>query len=261
MVNFSAGRGSPDCTGPGFHQAGGFPACWQGASGDTIGFRSVGFAHRALAEARRMVPNAHAPRIVRAKPLMKPRLILASESPRRKQLLEEAGYEFDIEPSGINEPDISAEMSPWAYAAHLAWRKAAEVARRRSSGLILAADTICVVDGEVLTKPVDRADAERMIRLQEGRNTHVISGICLYRVDRHEWIGAVEVSLVQFKPLSDIERLAYLDSERWQDKSGGYGVQDQDPFVAVVRGSFSNVVGLPLERLEVLLQTYLAQAF
>src|SRR5271168_5390069 len=123
---------------------------------------------------------------------MKPRLILASESPRRKQLLEEAGYEFEVEPSGIDEPEPSSEASPWHYAAQLAWRKAAEVARRRATGLILGADTICVVEGEILTKPVDRADAERMIRLQEGRNTYVISGICLYCVDRHEWVGAVE---------------------------------------------------------------------
>jgi len=194
--------------------------------------------------------------LMRPKPPMKPRLILASESPRRQQLLAEAGYEFEIEPAGIDEPEPSAEMSPWAFAAHLAWRKAAEVARRRSSGLILGADTICVVEGEVLTKPLDRSDAERMIRLQEGRNTHVITGICLYRVDRHEWVGAVDVSVVQFKRLSDDDRLNYLDSARWQGKSGGYGVQDHDPFVDVVRGSFSNVVGLPVERLGALLQAY-----
>ena len=192
---------------------------------------------------------------------MKPRLILASESPRRKQLLAEAGYEFEVDPAGIDEPEPIAEMSPWAYAAHLAWRKAAEVARRRSNGLILGADTICVVEGEILNKPLDRADAELMILRQEGRSTHVISGICLYRVDRHEWVGAVEVSVVAFKPLSAEDRLAYLDSDRWQGKSGGYGVQDEDPFVSVVRGSFSNVVGLPLERLEALLQTYPALAF
>ena len=187
---------------------------------------------------------------------MKPRLILASESPRRKQLLEEAGFELEVDPAGIDEPEPSHEMSPWAYAAHLAWRKAAEVARRRSTGLIVGADTICIVEGEILNKPLDRSDAERMIRLQEGRNTHVLSGICLYRVDRNEWIGAVEVSIVRFKPLSDQERIAYLDSEAWQGKSGGYGVQDNDPVVTVVHGSFSNVVGLPVERLKALLQTY-----
>jgi septum formation protein len=197
----------------------------------------------------------------RPESLMKPRLILASESPRRKQLLEEAGYEFEVDPAGIDEPEPSSEMSPWAYAAHLAWRKAAEVARRRSTGLVLGADTICVVEGEILNKPLDRADAERMIRLQEGRNTHVISGLCLYRVDRHEWVGAVEVSVVQFQPLTDPDRVAYLDSEEWQGKSGGYGVQDKDPLVTVVRGSFSNVVGLPVERLAILLRTYPELAF
>jgi septum formation protein len=122
--------------------------------------------------------------------------------------------------------------------------------------LILGADTVCAVDGQILNKPLDREDAERMIRLQEGRDTEVISGICLYRADREEWIVAVEVSVVRFRPLSGNERNAYLDSARWEGKSGGYGVQDRDPFVAVVRGSFSNVVGLPMERLAALLQGY-----
>ena len=140
--------------------------------------------------------------------------------------------------------------APRYYAAQLAWRKAAEVARRRrSSGLILAADTVCSVAGEILNKPEDRADAERMIRLQEGRDTEVISGLCLYRADREEWVGAVEVSFVRFRPLERRERQDYLDSRRWEGKSGGYGVQDRDPFVSVVSGSFSNVVGLPMERL------------
>jgi septum formation protein len=187
---------------------------------------------------------------------IKPRLILASASPRRKQLLEEAGYAFEVDVSGVEEPPPPAGTDPSAYAAHLAWRKAAEVARRRSDGLILAADTVCSVAGEILNKPKDRADAERMIRLQEGRDTEVISGLCLYRADRMEWIGAVEVSVVRFRPLDDREREAYLDSRRWEGKSGGYGVQDRDPFVMVAGGSFSNVVGLPMERLAALLEGY-----
>jgi septum formation protein len=191
---------------------------------------------------------------------MKPRLILASASPRRRQLLERAGYEFEVDPSGIDEPEPIAGVSPWDYAAQLAWRKAAEVARRRPHGLILGADTICVARGQVLNKPLDRADAERMIRLQEGCDTDVISGLCLYHGSRDEWVGAVELSVVRFRPMDDDERRVYLDSERWQGKSGAYGVQDRDPFVAVVRGSFSNVVGLPVERLEALLQAYPALA-
>jgi septum formation protein len=187
---------------------------------------------------------------------MKPRLILASASSRRRELLAEAGYPFEVVASGVEEPEPDASTSPAAYAAGLAWRKAAVLAQRRRAGLILGADTVCAVQGQVLNKPRDRADAERMIRLQEGHDTEVISGICLYRADREEWIGAIEVSVVRFKPLTDLERNAYLDSRRWEGKSGGYGVQDRDPFVAVVRGSFSNVVGLPMERLAALLESY-----
>lgn len=187
---------------------------------------------------------------------LKPRLILASASPRRRQLLEEAGYSFEVDASGVEEPPPAPGTLPSVYAAQLAWLKAAEVVRRRESGLILAADTVCCVDGEILNKPEGRADAERMIRLQEGHDTDVISGICLYRAGREEWVGAVEVSVVRFRPLEDRERAAYLDSGRWEGKSGAYGVQDRDPFVSVVRGSFSNVVGLPMERLVGLLDRY-----
>jgi septum formation protein len=171
-------------------------------------------------------------------------------------LLEDAGYSFEVVASGVEEPPPAPGTSPSAYAAELAWRKAAEVARRRASGLILAADTVCCVAGEVLNKPEDRADAERMIRLQEGRDTEVISGVCLYRAGRDEWIGAIETSVVRFRKLDDPEREGYLDSGRWEGKSGAYGVQDRDPWVTVVSGSFSNVVGLPMERLADLLERY-----
>ncbi|MGO8903570.1 MAG: Maf family protein [Isosphaeraceae bacterium] len=187
---------------------------------------------------------------------MKPTLILASASPRRRQLLAEAGYAFEVDPSDVAEPEPAAGASPWQYAADLAWRKAMAVARRRQAGLILAADTVCAVGSQILSKPLDQADARRMIRLQEGHDTDVVTGLCLYRAGRDEWIGTVERSVVRFRPLSDAERTDYLRSNRWAGKSGGYGVQDNDPFVSVVRGSFSNVVGLPMERLALLLRTY-----
>lgn len=187
---------------------------------------------------------------------MKPRLILASASPRRRMLLEEAGYALQIDPSGLDEPEPKPDESAACYAANLAWQKAAAVARRHGKGLVLGADTVCEVGGQILNKPLDRADAERMIKLQEGHDTDVISGICLFRAESQEWVGAIEVSVVKFRRLSDHERAGYLDSNRWQGKSGGYGVQDRDPFVSVIRGSFSNVVGLPMERLAQLLQDY-----
>jgi septum formation protein len=184
------------------------------------------------------------------------RLILASASPRRRLLLAEAGYEFEVEPSGIDEPLPSGPVDPGHYAADLAWRKADDVARRRGSGLILAADTVCTVEGVILNKPEDRADAERMIRLQEGRDTEVLTALCLYRADRCEWAGAIETSTVRFRVLTDAERQAHLDSGQWRGKAGAYGVQDDDPWVEVVAGSWSNVVGLPMERLAELLRWF-----
>ncbi|MFO0907881.1 MAG: Maf family protein [Isosphaeraceae bacterium] len=183
-------------------------------------------------------------------------LILASASPRRRQLLTEAGYSIEVIPSDVPEDEPPPGTDPAIYAAELAWRKAAAVARRVGRGLILAADTTCAVDHHILNKPVDRADAERMIRLQEGRDTEVITALCLYRADRAEWVGAVETSIVRFRPLSDLERTTYLDSGRWEGKAGAYGVQDNDPFLAVTSGSVSNVVGLPMERLARLLDEH-----
>jgi nucleoside triphosphate pyrophosphatase len=180
-------------------------------------------------------------------------LILASASPRRRQLLSEAGYAFEVDPSHVDEPEPVGPTPVAEYVAWLAWRKAASVASRRMSGLILGADTACAVGGEILNKPLDRADAERMIRLQEGREIEVVTGLCLYRADRREWVGAAEVTVCRCRPLTDEERLEHLDSGRWEGKAGAYGVQDNDPFVTVVRGSWSNVVGLPMERLASLL--------
>lgn len=184
------------------------------------------------------------------------RLILASASPRRQELLGQAGYDFEVDPSGIDEPDPGAEVDPATYAVEMAWRKAASVARRRAAGLVLAADTCCAVDRQILNKPIDRDDAERMLRLQEGRDTEVLTALCLLRADRFEWVGTVETSIVRFRPLSDAERVGYLDTGRWQGKAGAYGVQDRDPFLSVVRGSESNVVGLPMEALARLLREY-----
>jgi len=183
-------------------------------------------------------------------------LILASASPRRRQLLTEAGYSFEVDPSGVEEPEPGPDVEPSEYAALLALKKAQAVARRRGAGLVLAADTIGAVDGHILNKPVSRADAERMIRLQEGRDSDVLTAICLYQAERNEWVGAVETSVVRFKALTDEERNAYLDGARWDGKAGAYGVQDRDPFVQVAQGSISNVVGLPMERLASLLREF-----
>jgi septum formation protein len=184
------------------------------------------------------------------------KLILASASPRRRQLLAEAGYAIEVDPSGIDEPEPTGPIDVRRYAAELAFRKAFEVARRRGAGLVLAADTACAVGGVILNKPADRADAERMIRMQEGREVEVVTALVLLRAERLEWAGAIETSVVRVRPLSDAERRAYLEGGQWRGKAGGYGVQDDDPFVTVVTGSWSNVVGLPMERLADLLSEH-----
>jgi nucleoside triphosphate pyrophosphatase len=184
------------------------------------------------------------------------KLILASASPRRRQLLIDAGYEFEVDPSDIEEPEPVGPVDPASYVAELAWRKAHTVAQRHSEGLILAADTTCSVDGRLLNKPIDRADAERMIRLQEGREIEIVTALCLFRVERAEWLAALERSTVYVRALTDAERIEHLDSGRWHGKAGAYGVQDDDPFVRVCSGSFSNVVGLPMERLAILLRDH-----
>ncbi len=180
-------------------------------------------------------------------------LILASASPRRRHLMAAAGYAFEVDPSHYREPEYDGSQTPAAFASELAWRKALDVARRRERGLILGADTLCDLDGMVLGKPADREDAERMVRVQEGRDVRVITGLCLCRAGGAEWTGGFEVSVVRFRRLTDAERREHLDSRRWEGKAGAYGVQDHDPFVTVVRGSWSNVVGLPMERLAALL--------
>src|SRR5947209_1135858 len=143
-------------------------------------------------------------------------LILASASPRRRQLLAEAGYAFEVEPPEVDEPGPDPGVSPAQYASMLAWRKAWAVADRRQGGLILAADTVCAVNHEILGKPADRTDAERMIRLQEERDSQVITGICLLRGDQSEWVGAVETSICRFRRLTAAERREHLDSGRWE---------------------------------------------
>ncbi len=166
-------------------------------------------------------------------------LILASASPRRRLLLEQAGYRIEVDPSRFDEPEPSPGTLVADYVADLAWRKAHDVARRRGSGLILGADTSCSAAGEILNKPRDRADAERMLRLQEGTDTAVVTGVCLYRADQGVWLGFTEACVCRCRSLTAAERTRYLDSGLWQGKAGAYGLQDDDPFVAVTSGTWS----------------------
>ena len=174
-------------------------------------------------------------------------LILASASPRRRNLLAEIGLRFDVYPCPLSEPlRKPATVAPAAWAEALACFKAHAVAERFPGRWVLGADTIVVCGGELLGKPDDVADARRMLELQAGRATDVITGVCvLRRVERVRRMIGHEVTTVWMRNAPG-EREAYLSSGDWRGKAGAYGIQDvADRLVDCIEGSFSNVVGLP----------------
>lgn len=178
--------------------------------------------------------------------------ILASASPRRRQLLEQAGHSFTVRASHVDEPPPDSFPDPVAYATYTAWLKATRAARP-DDRLVLGADTIVSCDGIVTGKAVDRADAKRILERMSGAEQDVLTGVCLVLPRLGVSLTDCVATRVRSNPMSPEELERYLDSNEWVGKAGAYGIQDQDPFVSVVEGSFSNVVGLPIERLAELL--------
>jgi len=171
------------------------------------------------------------------------RLVLASASPRRAELLRAAGFEFTIRVADVDESAWSGE-SPRDYVMRLAGDKARAVARRTDE-LILAADTTVVVDGEILGKPADAADAMRMLRRLSGRAHQVLTAVCLL-ADGMATLG-VDTTTVEFAPMTPQEVDWYVASGESMDKAGAYGIQGRvSRFVRRIEGSYSNVVGLPV---------------
>jgi septum formation protein len=176
---------------------------------------------------------------------MERRVILASASPRRAELLRAAGIAFDIQAANVDEETMSGE-SPTDYVSRLAEAKARVVHEGDGEQTVLAADTAVVIDGEILSKPIDEADAKRMLRMLSGRTHEVLTAVCVFHpgqiVDTR-----VETTTVEFAPLSDLEIEWYVASGECMDKAGAYAVQGlASRFVTRVDGSYSNVVGLPI---------------
>ena len=182
--------------------------------------------------------------------MTKRKLILASRSPRRRQLLTEAGYQFEVvEPSAGVECGVCSRESPAELVARLAFEKAADVARRVGRGLVLGCDTVAEVDGEMLGKPDGEALARRMLEMLRGREHRVLSGVCLWNVPDGEPMTRVAVTRLRMDRLSDEQLDAYIASYQWEGKAGAFGYQDGLDWVHVIEGSESNVVGLPMEML------------
>jgi septum formation protein len=182
--------------------------------------------------------------------IRRPNLILASRSPRRRELLARAGYRFEVRPPReVAEDHLLGGETPTRFVARLAFQKAADVASRLARGLILGCDTVAECDGEVLGKPSDDTQARRMLETLRGRAHRVLSGLCLWQQPGARAIVRVAVTTLRMDPLTDEQIDHYLAAGTWKGKAGAFGYQDRLGWVHVVEGSESNVVGLPLELL------------
>jgi septum formation protein len=180
-------------------------------------------------------------------------LYLASASPRRLELLQRLGFDPRVRPTGVDESFVDGE-SPSEHVARLARLKgqaAAEVLRGESlQAAVLAADTAVVLSGAILGKPADDEDARRMLRMLSGRTHEVLTAVYLERIDTGTHASAVECTRVHFRAYGAADIDAYVRSGEPLDKAGAYGIQGLGVFLTDgIEGSWSNVVGLPLERL------------
>jgi septum formation protein len=176
------------------------------------------------------------------------RIVLASASPRRRELLTLAGVPFVVVPSRVDEVPLPGE-APRRFARRAARDKGEEVARRRPEDWVLSADTIVAVGGTILGKPADRREAAEMLALLQGREHRVLTAVSLLCASRGYRDEVVESTRVRFRPLSAGEIRGYVATGEWDDKAGAYAVQGKGALlVEGVHGSFTNVVGLPVTR-------------
>jgi len=174
------------------------------------------------------------------------RLILASRSPRRAEILRAAGWPFETAPADIDESRREAEHAV-SYVKRLALIKAQTVARARTEGLVLGADTTVVVDGELLGQPLDDNDARRMLKLLSGKWHEVLTGVALVRAGEEAALVDHEITRVRFSEMSEEEIDWYLSTGEPRGKAGAYGIQGPAAlFVEEIAGDYFNIVGLPV---------------
>lgn len=181
------------------------------------------------------------------------KIILASASPRRRELLENMGLDFTVMVSEADESMVDSSVPPGIYVQELALLKAAAVAKtiiEDKDAIIISADTIVVRDGEILGKPQDEADAKRMLQSLSGRVHHVYTGFCVMRLSDAFTVCKDVCTEVVFKSLDDDKIERYINTKEPEDKAGSYGIQGLGAMlVSHINGDYFNVVGLPVSEL------------
>jgi septum formation protein len=185
-----------------------------------------------------------------------PPLILASASPRRVELLRQLDVEFRTVASDV--PEIAHDqLTAWETAQINAYRKARVVAKRFPDSLVLAADTVVHLEPNLFGKPASLEEAYQMLEQLQGRTHEVVTGICLLRLRPHRQRVFSETTTVTFQPLDAVKIRRYLSKVNPLDKAGAYAIQEQgDLIIEKIIGSYTNVVGLPVERLRAELQAW-----
>ena len=180
-------------------------------------------------------------------------LILASGSPRRKQLMRDAGYQFEVVSPPIHEPAYPSQghLTAAVWAEALSYFKARAVAIKHPSAIIIAADTVVVHDEHIIGKPIDEADARRILSTMFGGHNAVITGLTVLCPAEKKRIITHNSTVIIMRDMTETELEEYIASGAWRDKAGAYALQEGgDKFVRSMHGSESNVVGLPMELLQ-----------
>lgn len=177
-------------------------------------------------------------------------LILASASPRRKELMTTAGFEFRVIVADDEaETSVSRELAPTAFVEAAARAKAANVMEGLSEGIVIAADTIAVLDNQIIGKPRDVDHAQEILTALQGTSHEVLTGIAVGNASTQSVCGHVESTKLEMTRLTESQLHEYLDSGKWKGKAGAFGYQDGLDWVTIIEGLESNVVGLPVELL------------
>jgi|TARA_B110000240_G_C13404192_1_gene412329 septum formation protein len=180
--------------------------------------------------------------------LKTPNNILASSSPRRKELLTQIGYKFSVTSSNINE-NFNLSLSPKNFAEHWAYEKANCVALKNSDSMVIGADTIVVKDKEIFGKPKKRSDSFSMLKKLSGKTHQVITGVSIIFRKYNLNLTFSDSTLVTFNDYSDGDILKYIDDKQPYDKAGSYGIQDSFAmYIRRINGCYYNVMGLPLSK-------------